>query len=49
LSFVVVSRICWQPNRRALATAASMSCVPIPARRWMALSVTISRTSPSTW
>jgi hypothetical protein len=31
------------------AAAASMSMVPMPTRRSMALSVTISSTSPSTW
>jgi hypothetical protein len=48
LSFVVVSRIWRQPKRRAAVTDASMSIVPIPARRSMALRVTISSTSPRT-
>jgi hypothetical protein len=49
LSLVVVRRISRQPKRRALPTAASMSMVPIPARRSMALSVTISSMVPTSW
>jgi hypothetical protein len=38
-----------QRKRRAASAAASMSRVPMPTRRSMALSVTISSTSPCTW